>query len=275
MERFYKRLKPSDNDPEVEVVMEANISNKPEATIPLIEVNVSDTEVDSGLRKPINKISPNEKDRIRRAYLLRGSFQPVSHVFPFTLFGKKKRRFRFSWFKDYASWLEYSIKKDAAFCLYCYLFKDECGARGNNETFVNKGYRNWKKPERLGDHIGKHNNIHSQCQKACEDLMNRKQHVDIAIVNQSDQLKHNYRIQLAVAIDCVKLLLIQGLAFRGHDESETSRNRGNFLVVLKFLTSHSPYIKDVFNNAPENKNSLPFSYPLNYSQRESLQVPVL
>ncbi|KAL8126708.1 hypothetical protein AgCh_013833 [Apium graveolens] len=211
MERFYKRLKPSDNDSEIEVVMEANISNKPEATIPLIEVNVSDTEVDPGLRKPINEISPNEKDRIRRAYLLRGPFQPVSHVFPFTLFGKKKRRFRVSWFKDYANWLEYSIKKDVAFCLYCYLFKDECGARGNNETFVNKGYRNWKKPERLGDHIGKHNSIHSQCQKACEELMNRKQHVDIAIVNQ-----------------------------------------GNFLVVLKFLTSHSPDIKDVFNNSPEN-----------------------
>ncbi|XP_074377761.1 uncharacterized protein LOC141719284 [Apium graveolens] len=177
--------------------MEANISNKSKAAIPLIEVNVSDTEVDPGLRKPINGISPNEKDKIRRTYY-------------------------------------------------------ECGVRGNNETFVNKGYRNWKMPERLGDHIGKHNSIHSQCQKACEDLMNRKQHVDIAIVNQLDQLKHNYRIQLVAAIDCVKLLLVQGLAFRGHDVSETSRNRGNFLVVLKFLTSHSPDIKDVFKNAPEN-----------------------
>ncbi|XP_074324622.1 uncharacterized protein LOC141661498 isoform X1 [Apium graveolens] len=63
--------------------------------------------------------------------------------------------------------------------------------------------------------------------------MNRKQHVDIAIVNQSDQLKHNYRIQLAVAIDCVKLLLIQGLAFRGHDESETSRNRAAIESLLE------------------------------------------
>nr|XP_017248635.1 PREDICTED: zinc finger MYM-type protein 1-like [Daucus carota subsp. sativus] len=71
-------------------------------------------------------------------------------------------------------------------------------------------------------------------------------------MNQSDQLKHNYRIQLATAIDCVKILLAQSLAFQGHDESETSKNRGNFIVVLKFLTNHSSDIKDVFKNAPEN-----------------------
>ncbi|XP_074346348.1 uncharacterized protein LOC141685125 [Apium graveolens] len=66
------------------------------------------------------------------------------------------------------------------------------------------------------------------------------------------QLKNNYRIQLDAAIDYVKLLLVQGLAFRGYNESETSRNRGNFLVVWKFLTSHSPDIKDVFKNALKN-----------------------
>jgi hypothetical protein len=34
---------------------------------------------------------------------------------------KKKR----SW--SYPTWLEYNIAKDAAFCLYCYLFKSKGG----------------------------------------------------------------------------------------------------------------------------------------------------
>ncbi|XP_068307531.1 uncharacterized protein [Pyrus communis] len=55
-------------------------------------------------------------------------------------------------------------------------------------------------------------------------------------------------------INCgVYLKLWRGLAFRGHDESEDSSNKGNFLELLKFLADHNEGIKDVvFKNAPEN-----------------------
>ncbi|XP_070668939.1 uncharacterized protein [Malus domestica] len=44
-----------------------------------------------------------------------------------------------------------------------------------------------------------------------------------------------------------------GLAFRGHDKSEDSSNKGNFLELLKFLVDHNVGIKDVmFKNAPQN-----------------------
>ncbi|XP_024038328.1 zinc finger MYM-type protein 1 [Citrus clementina] len=46
-------------------------------------------------------------------------------------------------------------------------------------------------------------------------------------------------------------LLRQGLVFRGHDESEESSNRGNFLELLKFLADHNEDIKAVtLENAP-------------------------
>jgi hypothetical protein len=32
------------------------------------------------------------------------------------------RRFNPKWFNEFGNWLEYSIVKDAAFCLCCYLF---------------------------------------------------------------------------------------------------------------------------------------------------------
>ncbi|XP_062158069.1 uncharacterized protein LOC133865663 [Alnus glutinosa] len=45
----------------------------------------------------------------------------------------------------------------------------------------------------------------------------------------------------------------QGLAFRGHDESKTSSNQGNFRELLQFLAKHNEEIdKVILENAPEN-----------------------
>jgi len=43
------------------------------------------------------------------------------------------------------------------------------------------------------------------------------------------------------------------LAFRGHDESEGSSNRGNFIELLKFLAANSEEVnKYILKNAPGN-----------------------
>ena len=55
------------------------------------------------------------------------------------------------------------------------------------------------------------------------------------------------------SIDCVRFLLRQGFAFCGDDESDNSRNQGNFLELLKFLPQHNDDINSVtLQNAPEN-----------------------
>ena len=55
------------------------------------------------------------------------------------------------------------------------------------------------------------------------------------------------------SIDCIRFLLRQGLAFRGHNEYENSSNQGNFLELLRFLADHNEDIKDVvLKNALEN-----------------------
>lgn len=48
------------------------------------------------------------------------------------------------------------------FCLCCYLFKEEIGNRSEGEIFVSKGFKNWKKPEKLFDHAGDVNSSHSK-----------------------------------------------------------------------------------------------------------------
>ena len=39
----------------------------------------------------------------------------------------------------------YSIAKDAAFCLCCYLFKLDIGEQAGGDSFVSEGFSNWKK----------------------------------------------------------------------------------------------------------------------------------
>jgi hypothetical protein len=52
----------------------------------------------------------------------------------------------------------------------------------------------------------------------------------------------------------VRYLLHQGLAFRGHNESEDSANRGNFIELVKLLAEQNEKIKRVvLRNAPENQ----------------------
>ena len=58
---------------------------------------------------------------------------------------------------------------------------------------------------------------------------------------------------MTTSINCIRFLLKQGLAFRGHDESTNSPNQGNFLELLKFLTEYNESINHiVLENATEN-----------------------
>ena len=163
------------------------------------------------------------------------------------------RRFVPSWFDDYSTWLEYSISKDAAFCLCCYLYKSKIGEKSSGDSFTIDGFTNWKKKERFDSHVGKHNSAYNLAWKKCQDLMNQERHIEVAFETHSTQARKEYRMRLTATIDCIRFLLHQGLAFRGNDESSDSVNQGNFLQLLKFLSEHNETInKVVLENAPGN-----------------------
>ncbi|XP_057504790.1 uncharacterized protein LOC130788266 [Actinidia eriantha] len=133
-----------------------------------------------------------------------------------------------------------------------YWLKD-IGDQTGGETFVGKGFTNWKKKEKLDEHVGGVNSAHYQAWKKCQDLVHQPQHIDTAYNKHSEQSKMDYRIRLCATIDCIRFLLKQGLAFRGHDESEDSDNRGNFLELLEFLSNHNNEVEAVvLKNASEN-----------------------
>ena len=216
-----------------------------------VEVNLLNLPMDPGLRHPISYYNINIQDQVRRQYLQNGPCQPKTHNFPLRHFGKQSRRFNSAWFDKYGNWLEYNIAKDAAFCLCCYLFKPEIGEQAGGESFTKHGFTNWKKPERLRVHVGCSNSVHNDAWRSCQDLMKQEQYIQTMYSRHSNQTRSEYRARLQASIDCVRFLLRQGLAFRGHDESEESSNRGNFLELLKFLADHNEDIKAVtLENAP-------------------------
>ncbi|KAI8571974.1 hypothetical protein RHMOL_Rhmol01G0162800 [Rhododendron molle] len=106
---------------------------------------------------------------------------------------------------------------------------------------------------RLCTHVGGHNSAHTQAWRKCEDLLNQKQHIETIVLKQSEQARIDYRTWLNASIDCARFLLNQGFAFHRHDESEFSRNHGNFLELLKWHAQRNQDVKAVvLANAPQN-----------------------
>ena len=62
-----------------------------------------------------------------------------------------------------------------------------------------------------------------------------------------------YRIRLIVVLECIRFLLMQGLAFRGHDESKGSLRKDNFLEILEWYGKLDEKVaKTIKSNAPGN-----------------------
>ncbi|KAK1591673.1 hypothetical protein Q3G72_011480 [Acer saccharum] len=217
-----------------------------------VEINLTDLPADPGLRTRIWDYHPNVREQVRREYAVKGPCQPREHNFRLLPCGDKPRRFNRAWFDRYSTWLEYSIKKEAVYCLCCYLFKPDNGKQGGGDSFVGEGFKNWKNQASL---LEKHDNsiAHQQASRKCLDLMTQNQHIETTINKQTDQARIEYRTRLGASIDCIWFLLRQGLPFRGHDESEKSSNKGNFLELLQWLCGHNENVKAVtLKSAPEN-----------------------
>ncbi|XP_057734118.1 uncharacterized protein LOC130949408 [Arachis stenosperma] len=219
------------------------------------------------------KFPPNKRDEIHRAYIKVGPNQPILDNYLFSG-DKSHRRFQASWFKLFPSWLEYSIEDDAIYCFLCFLFAKEPSINTGSNTFIENGFRNWKKVNSgkecaLLNHIGKGpNSFHHKALKSCDDLMKQSQHIDRLLHKQTSEEIEKNQIRLGASIDCIRWLTFQSCAYRGHDESQSSSNRGNFLEMLKFLRSYNERVKkNVLENAPKN-----VKYTSNDVQKEILYI---
>jgi len=128
------------------------------------------------------------------------------------------------------------------------LFKKGSGS----DAFVVDGWDNWNIGNAaLIKHSG--SKAHKAAQERYIGFINPKVAIDYHIDKWTDEELRLYKKRLTYSLRCIKFLLLQGLAFRGNDESEESSNRGNFIELLKFLAGNSDEVnKYVLNNAPGN-----------------------
>ncbi|KAG8637900.1 hypothetical protein MANES_15G179352v8 [Manihot esculenta] len=165
------------------------------------------------------------RDSLRRRYLAKGPCQPVGHEFPFTLIREKNRRFQVAWFKDY-EWLEYSVSKDKAYCLYCYLFANN--NRNRRHAFVN--------------HEGSPGSSHSGCRMKVEQYRNQRGNVNQLLARQTTAMEDDYRTRLSTVVSVARILL-----------EEESLHRGNFLEHISWVCKREENVNKVMGkNAPGN-----------------------
>ncbi|KAL9664524.1 hypothetical protein QQ045_019928 [Rhodiola kirilowii] len=214
---------------------------------------ISDTtslERDPGKRQSIGKYPLNERDYVRRAYVLLGPNQPHLKCYP-TTYGVNGRRFNKDWFLEWP-WLEYSIAEDKAYCFPCFLF-DSYPSR--HPQFTQNGFYGWKnmmcKSSGIVSHVGGINSIHSSSMCKWENLRNPSKHIERVMSTLSSQEVTDKRLRLNVTILVVKVLARQGCSFRGNDESVDSLNSGNFDAILDLLKVNEDYRK-VLDSGPKN-----------------------
>ncbi|XP_058741033.1 uncharacterized protein LOC131613375 [Vicia villosa] len=200
------------------------------------EFNPNEIVRDLGCRTQISEYAPDIQDQARRTYILNGPMQPDLSSFPRTQFGSVKRAFSKSWYKNY-TWLEYSEIKDAAYCFYYFLFKQPGRTEHFGfEVFTKSGYRDWKHASQgLKGHVGSHNSLHNSCVKHYDDYNNQRQSVTSKFAKATKESEELYKIHLTCSLYCSRYLIAQGMAFRGHDESSTSLNNGNFREMVDWV----------------------------------------
>lgn len=231
----------------IEIPVEPEIHRNKFSRVESDEIDISTLERDPRLRRPIFEYSNNLQDEIRRAYIKFGLYQPkppTIQTFKLT----NKRHFVTAWYKLFPEWLKYSPVKDCAYCLPCYLFCIPSGHSGST-YFTIDGFKSWKKVNDgkncafLG-HVGK-NSPHGLATQRCHDLAIPTQHLVRVIEKQTLQQAMNNRLRLSSSIDVIRWLTFQRCTFRDSNEGLNSKNRGNFLEMLKLLATYNEEVKNV------------------------------
>jgi hypothetical protein len=94
------------------------------------------------------------------------------------------------------------------------------------DVFSLLGFNNWKNAYLS---LQKHNEkLHNQCRTAYEDFKNQRTGVRHKVNKYTKDALIKYETRLDTSLGIVSLLTLQGEPFRGHDESLTSLNKGNF-----------------------------------------------
>ena len=177
--------------------------------------------------------------------------QPKLSVFP-----KRDNKFCFhGHFYEKYSWIEYSVSTDDIFCFCCRHFGKNMVRKGEvegNRTFIDKGFTKYKNIRELLDQHQK-SARHATCKSLWDNHMrvtaagNEKDQTISATIDKATlaQIAEN-RTHIIIMLEAVSFLGRQGLAYRGHDESQSSSNQGNFKELVSTIRKINPNVSAGF-----------------------------
>lgn len=147
--------------------------------------------------------------------------------------------FKNSWFDDY-KWLCSSTTLKKLYCWPCLLFSNK------NSAWNKEGFSDLLNITRS---LHRHHDSaeHLKCEISLRNILKNQNTISDALKENSRLFKIRFnenvrlnRLFLHTVIDAVLFLSKQELAFRGHNESTNSINRGNFKELLSLLIARSP-----------------------------------
>jgi hypothetical protein len=108
--------------------------------------------------------------------------------------------------------------------------------------------------DRFDKHVGSVSSAHNLAQEKYNmSIIRPNTTIGENLRKRSKHDKVVYKARLTYSLKCLRFLLRQGLACRGHNESEESLNRGNFLELLNWLARNFKEVNEVvLKNAPKN-----------------------
>ena len=176
---------------------------------------------------------------------------PLSYTFPVSMEYGKKRSFSRHWLGTY-KWLVYSPSVNGAYCKFCALFSDN----PNAIRLVKEPVALWTKATEI---FKKHQVTEShktsliRADTFLKVMQSKQQSVGEALNKTvAAQIKSNRQL-LHPIVKTILFCGTQNISLRGHRESMSSLNPGNFRALLKFrVDSGDNLLKQHLDSAPRN-----------------------
>jgi hypothetical protein len=123
-----------------------------------------------------------------------------------------------------------------------------------HDVFTKMGYNHWKiGVDAFRKHVGGPCSIHNMSRSACDDFKNQKASVKSKVTTYTKDSLVKYETRVDTSLGIVSYLALQGEPFRGHDESASSLNKGNFLEMLDWYKARNKEVQLAFDElCPKN-----------------------
>ncbi|KAL4718380.1 hypothetical protein ACJJTC_009057 [Scirpophaga incertulas] len=139
------------------------------------------------------------------------------------------------------SWMIFSPISNNLYCFCCRLF-----AVSNIQTTFTTGFQKWWKlnPKVLDHETSCEHLENFEKWKTLEMRLKSHTTIDDAALQLMNTEKQKWKNLLSRLLDITLFLAKQNLAFRGHDETKGSSNKGNFLELVKLLSKYDAVLKE-------------------------------